>query len=109
MRSLHGWVKYALLIYGAVASVFHLYTSGYGTFEPRIQRGLHLLLLLPMIYILFPATSKSPKDRPSFWDVIASLFCFLGPAYTVWDADRLNYRMVGIDEVLPVDLSWERL
>ncbi len=104
MRSLHGWVKYALLIYGAVASVFHLYTSGYGTFEPRIQRGLHLLFLLPMIYILFPATSKSPQDRPSFWDVIASIFCFLGPAYTVWEAERLNFRMVGMDEVLPIEL-----
>jgi TRAP transporter 4TM/12TM fusion protein len=57
-----------------------------------------------MIYLLFPATSKSPKDRPSFWDVIASLFCFLGPAYTVWDSERLNFRMVGMDEILPVEL-----
>ena len=105
MRSLHGWVKYTLLIYSVIASVFHLYTSGYGTFEPRIQRGLHLLFLLPMIYILFPATSKSPQDRPSFWDVIASIFCFLGPAYTVWDAERLNFRMVGMDEVLPIELA----
>jgi TRAP-type uncharacterized transport system fused permease subunit len=104
LRSLTGWVKYALLIYGSAASLLHLYTSGYGTFEPRIQRGLHLLLLLPMIYLLYPATSKSPKDRPSFWDWIASIFCFLGPAYTVWDSERLNFRMVGMDEILPVEL-----
>jgi TRAP transporter 4TM/12TM fusion protein len=104
LRNPTGWVKYALLIYGSTASLFHLYTSGYGTFEPRIQRGLHLLLLLPMIYLLYPATSKSPKDRPSVWDVIASIFCFLGPAYTVWDSERLNFRMVGMDEVLPVEL-----
>jgi TRAP transporter 4TM/12TM fusion protein len=104
LRNLTGWVKYALLIYGSAASLLHLYTSGYGTFEPRIQRGLHLLLLLPMIYLLYPATSKSPKDRPSVWDVIASIFCFLGPAYTVWDSERLNFRMVGMDEVLPVEL-----
>jgi TRAP transporter 4TM/12TM fusion protein len=57
-----------------------------------------------MIYLLFPATSKSAKDRPSVWDVIASIFCFLGPAYTVWDSERLNFRMVGMDEVLPVEL-----
>ena len=104
MRELTGWVKYALLIYGSAASLLHLYTSGYGTFEPRIQRGLHLLLLLPMIYLLYPATSKSPQDRPSFWDVIGSALCFLGPAYTVWDSERLNFRMVGMDEVLPVEL-----
>jgi len=104
VRSLKGWVKASVVIYGAIASVLHLYTSGFGTFEPRTQRGLHLLLLLPLIYILFPATKKSPKDRPSLLDVIASTFCFLGPAYIVWDADRLNFRMIGIDQVLPVEI-----
>lgn len=104
MRSLRGWVKTSVLIYGTAASLLHLYTSGYGTFEPRTQRGLHLLFLLPLIYILFPATSKSPKDRPSFLDVIASTLCFLGPAYIVWNAERLNFRLVGIDEVLHIEL-----
>lgn len=104
MRSLTGWVKHGLVIYGTAASLFHLYTSGYGTFEPRVQRGLHLLFLLPMVFILFPATSKSPKDRPSVWDASASLLCFLATAYTVWDSERLNFRMVGMDEVLPVEV-----
>ncbi|MDP3017270.1 MAG: TRAP transporter fused permease subunit, partial [Deltaproteobacteria bacterium] len=104
MRSLKGWLKYLVLIYGVSASLLHLYTSGYGTFEPRTQRGLHLLLLLPLIYILFPATKKSPKDRPSLLDGIASLFCFLGPFYIVWEAERLNFRMVGMDEIRTVEI-----
>jgi len=104
MRSLKGWIKYLVLIYGISASLLHLYTSGYGTFEPRTQRGLHLLLLLPLIYILFPATKKSPKDRPSLLDGIASLFCFLGPFYIVWEAERLNFRMVGMDEIRTVEI-----
>lgn len=104
MRSLRGWVKIAVLIYGTFASLLHLYTSGYGTFEPRTQRGLHLLFLLPLIYLLFPATSKSPKDRPTLFDAIASILCFLGPAYIVWNAERLNFRMVGMDEVLPIEM-----
>ena len=62
------------------------------------------MLLLPMIYILFPATSKSPKDRPSFFDGIAALLCFAGPFYTFWNADILNYRVIGIDEVLPIEI-----
>jgi TRAP transporter 4TM/12TM fusion protein len=104
VRSLKGWIKVFILIYGVIASLFHIYTSGYGTFEPRIQRGLHLLLLLPMIYLLFPATSKSPKDRPSALDIMASILCFLGPAYTVWSADRLNFHLIGIDDVLPIEM-----
>jgi len=104
MRSLKGWGKIAILIWGTAASLLHLYTSGYGTFEPRTQRGLHLLLLLPLIYILFPATKKSPKNRPSLLDAIASSFCFLGPAYIVWNAERLNFRMVGMDEILTIEV-----
>ena len=86
------------------AALLHLYTSGFGTFEPRTQRGLHLLFLLPLIYILFPATKNSPKNRPSLLDAIASLLCFAGPAYIVWNAERLNFRMVGMDEVLPMEM-----
>ena len=97
-------MKIAVLVWGTAASLIHLYTSGFGTFEPRTQRGLHLLLLLPLIYILFPATKKSPKNRPSLLDIIASAICFLGPAYIVWDAERLNFRMVGMDEILPVEV-----
>ena len=104
MRTLKSWIKISVLIWGTAASLFHLYTSGYGTFEPRTQRGIHLLLLLPLIYILYPATQKSPKDRPSLLDVIASIFCFLGPAYIVWNTERLNFRLVGIDEVLPIEI-----
>ncbi|NWG04681.1 MAG: TRAP transporter fused permease subunit [Syntrophaceae bacterium] len=104
MRSLKGWVKIFVIVYGVAASFFHLYTSGYGTFEPRTQRGLHLLLLLPIIYLLFPATKKSPKDRPSFFDGIASILCFLGPLYIVTEAERLNFRMVGMDEVRTIEV-----
>ena len=104
MRSLKGWMKIAVLVWGTAASLIHLYTSGFGTFEPRTQRGLHLLLLLPLIYILFPATKKSPQSRPSILDIIASMICFLGPAYIVGDAERLNFRMVGMDEILPIEI-----
>ncbi len=104
MRDLRSWIKILITIYGVAASLLHLYTSGFGTFEPRTMRGMHLMLLLPMIYILFPATSKSPKDRPSFFDGIAALLCFAGPFYTFWNADILNYRVIGIDEVLPIEI-----
>lgn len=104
MRSLKGWIKIFVTLYGLTASLLHFYTSGFGTFEPRTQRGLHLLFLLPLIYLLFPASKNSPKDRPSFWDWIASFFCFLGPFYIVWDAERLNFRMVGMDEVRTIEI-----
>lgn len=104
MRTLTGWLRVIVLIYGTSASLLHLYTSGFGTFEPRTQRALHLLLLLPLVFILFPATKNSPRHRPSLLDGLAALFCFAGPAYILIHAERLNFRMVGVDEVLPVEM-----
>ena len=42
-----------------VVSVFALYTATFGIMQPRIQRGVHLLFLLPMAFILFPASKKN--------------------------------------------------
>jgi len=30
------------------AALFHFYTAGYGTLEPRLQRAVHLLFLIPL-------------------------------------------------------------
>ncbi len=93
-----------MLILGIGAALFHFYTSGFGTPGPRQMRGLHLFMLLPLVYLFFPATSKSPKDRPSMWDVGASLLCMAASGFTIVEADRLNRRFLGFHEVLPVEV-----
>jgi TRAP transporter 4TM/12TM fusion protein len=104
VRDLKSWIKIPVIVYGVAASLIHLYTAGFGTFEPRTMRSMHLMFLLPMVYILFPATARSPKDRPSVLDVIASLFCFAAPFYIFWNAESLNFRMIGVDDVLPIEI-----
>jgi len=99
MRSLKGWWTLPILTVGLIAGVFHFYTSGFGTPSPRILRGVHLFLLLPVVYLLFPATKKSPKDRPSFPDLFLSVFCAVASLYTVVQSDRLNMRFIGFHEV----------
>lgn len=99
MRDLKGWWNLPILVVGVVASVFHFYTSGFGTPGPRILRGIHLLLLLPMVFLLFPATRKSPKHRPSVLDLAIALLCALSTSYTIYHADRLNMRFIGFHDV----------
>jgi TRAP transporter 4TM/12TM fusion protein len=99
MRSLKGWWSLPILIVGVVAGVFHFYTSGFGTPSPRVLRGIHLFLLLPMVYLLFPANRKSPKDRPSLPDIFLSIFCAVASLYTLVHSDRLNMRFIGFHDV----------
>jgi TRAP transporter 4TM/12TM fusion protein len=104
MRNLKGWWNVPVIIVGIVAGVFHFYTSGFGTPAPRILRGLHLLMLLPTIYLLFPATKRSPKERPSVVDLFTALLCALACGYTVIEADYLDMRFVGLTEVRTIEV-----
>ena len=81
------------------AGLFHYYTSGFGSPEPRIFRGLHLALLLPVIFLLYPATARSDRRRPSVPDVFCALVCLAACLYTVVHADRLNEHFIGFHEV----------
>jgi TRAP transporter 4TM/12TM fusion protein len=104
MRDLKGWWNVPVIIVGIVAGVFHFYTSGFGTPAPRILRGIHLLMLLPIIYLLFPATKRSPKKRPSVADLLTALLCALACGYTVIEADYLDMRFVGFHEVRTIEV-----
>ncbi|HSC70189.1 MAG TPA: TRAP transporter fused permease subunit, partial [Candidatus Methylomirabilis sp.] len=104
MRKLSGVLQWAVIVYACAASLFHLYTAGYGSLEPRLMRGIHLLLLLPLIFLLYPATGRSPKHRPSVLDGLAGVVAAVACVYTLWHAERLNFRFQGVDEVLPVEV-----
>jgi TRAP transporter 4TM/12TM fusion protein len=105
MRKLSGVLKWAVIAYACAASLFHLYTAGYGSLEPRLMRGTHLLLLVPLIFLLYPATGRSPKDRPSLLDSLAAVVSAAACGYTLWHAERLNFRFQGVDEVLAVEVA----
>jgi len=104
MRTL-GW-RWMLPVYAlaVTAGAFHFYTSGFGSPEPRVFRGLHLGMLLPVIFLFYPACSRSPKTRPSSVDLGAALLCAVATLYTVFHADRLNERFVGYHAV-----RWEEV
>jgi len=104
-RKLSGGVKWAVLLYAIAASLFHLYTAGYGSLTPRVMRSLHLLFLLPLIFLLFPANVRSPKGRPSVPDFLAAAISACATAYVLWHAERLDFRFQSVDDVFPVEVA----
>ena len=99
IRTLTGPVKWALGVYASLASLFHLYTAGYGVFEPRIQRSMHLLFLVPLVFLAFPFNQRSPRARPSVPDWIWATISWLASAYLIWDHTRLDHRWEGASPV----------
>lgn len=61
-------------------AVFQLYTAFFGVLPTMQQRSFHVAFILPMIFLLYPATKKSPRDRVTWYDVlfaVASAACAL--------------------------------
>ena len=75
MRELQGWQHKVVGWWLVLISVFQLYTATVGIFQPRIQRGLHLLFLLPAAFLLLFRRAKSPlKPKIGIADFCLALF-----------------------------------
>ncbi|HOJ88273.1 MAG TPA: TRAP transporter fused permease subunit [Pseudothermotoga sp.] len=97
MRELKGWQRWFVGVWLVATALFHLYTATVGILQPRLQRGAHLLLLLPMAFILYPATKKSPKDRFTVLDVILAVLSVIPSVYLIVNNNALNMRFERVD------------
>ena len=104
MRELKGWQNWLVGGWLVVIAIFQLYTAFFGIMQPRFQRGIHLLFLLPIAFILFPATPKSPKERITFFDGLFAFLSVLPPLFIMLSDERLTYRLQFIDPVLTIEL-----
>ena len=98
------WQEKAIGAWLVIISIFQLYTASVGIFQPRIQRGIHLLFLLPAAFVLFPASQKKKSDAVGIVNWILALVSTLPPLYIVVFHERLTERMEFVDEVLPLEL-----
>ncbi len=92
MREFSGRTKLAIAIWGVALSLFQFYTAGFGIMEPRVQRGVHLTMLMPLAFILYPATKRSPKDRMTWMDVLLAFLSLLPGLYVILNHEALNQR-----------------
>ncbi len=61
-------MKLFITVLALTLSDFHLYTAVVGVLPSIQQRSFHVALVLPLIFLLYPARPNSPQTRPSFVD-----------------------------------------
>jgi TRAP transporter 4TM/12TM fusion protein len=66
---------------------------------------VHLLFLVPLVFVAFPFRPGSPRTRPSRFDWLWAALAAVGSLYLIWDADRLNHRWEGASPVLPIEVA----
>ena len=104
MRQFKGLQKWMVGGWLVILSLFQLYTSIFGILQPRMQRGIHLMFLLPAAFILFPAAKKWVNDRVPVYDWILAVLALAPPIYLLIRNDYLTERLKFVDPVLPIEL-----
>jgi TRAP transporter 4TM/12TM fusion protein len=99
MRTLTGIQLKLVMALAASSSLFHLYTAATGVLEARLQRGFHLLGLIPLAYLLYPMTKRSPQDRIPWYDWVLAALTALPSLYVILDNDTLVRRWEGVTAI----------
>ncbi len=97
MRHLTGWQAKTLYIYIILVGIFHIYTAVTGSFEAYLQRTLHLMLVLPLTYVLFPIKASAPKDRVPWYDWILGFVSMIPGIYGASTYEAIVYRIQQVD------------
>lgn len=87
-----GFVKKVLITVSIILSLFHLYTAGFGLLPPMQQRVFHLAFILFLVFLLFPATTRSPKDRVPWYDIILAIAALASNFYIFFVFDYVAFR-----------------
>ncbi len=104
MRELGGWQKWVVGSWLVILSSFQLYTANFGIMQPRPQRGIHLLFLMPAAFILFPAVKKWASKKIPWYDWLLAVLSLVPPIYLIIYNDYLSDRLKFVDPVLPIEM-----
>jgi len=107
------WKRYLRLtpLLAIAWSVFQLYTAGTGFYPEMIQRPVHLVFALSLVFLIYPARGPARgKEGQTFWgdvawyDLLLSGLSLVGGAHLVWNYERLVSRMHFVDPLDPLDI-----
>jgi len=104
MRNLTGLINRGVIALLTFCALFHLYTAVFGVFTTLLQRSMHLLLLVPVGFLFYPATARSPKNRPSAFDWLWAGLAAAGELFVVIDHARIYARMEHLTKLLNSEL-----
>lgn len=91
-RSLTGSWRVIIALIAISLSLFHLYTSGFGLLLALKQRAFHLMLIIPLAFLLYPFNIKGKSKRPEIIDIILSLAGVAVTLYIILNLEALALR-----------------
>ncbi|WP_288350219.1 TRAP transporter fused permease subunit [uncultured Thalassospira sp.] len=101
-RTLNGSQALVFNLVAAGFAGFYLYTSGFGLVSTQSNRGIYLMLTSVLVFMLFPATRKSPTDRFSLFDI--GFVVLTVAVFGYWIDQYVSYAMFRVSSPNQTDL-----
>ncbi len=89
MRRLSGKVAFWAFGLGVFTSLVHLWMNSIGLTIIIKRNVIHVGLLMALAFLYYPATSKSPTDRPTFLDWVLSFWSLWVAIYFSTNYERM--------------------
>jgi TRAP transporter 4TM/12TM fusion protein len=83
-RTPPNWTGTAISVIAVAMSLFHVYTAATGLLMEMWQRAIHLCFVLVLVFLLYPATSGSPKNKIPWYDYAISAMGAVVTLYMVF-------------------------
>lgn len=83
MRKLTGFWKHVITVLSVALVIFQIYTAGFGVFPDIVQRSVHLIFVLTMLYLLKPVKKGVSMDRVPWYDVVCAFACIVCIGYII--------------------------
>lgn len=99
MRNLKGAADKIMYCYIVLIGLFHTYTSMFGAFESYLQKNIHIGLVLPLAFVMYPMTKNSPKDRVPIHDWILGFVAMIPSIYVILNYEAITLRIIQVDPV----------
>lgn len=103
-QELVGWNKFVVSLVSLGFVGFHVYTAIAGVYRPFVQRGVHLLLLLPLAFVLYPSRKGTSPDRVPGYDLFLAGLAILPSLFIILQSSRIEDRLEQADPVLPIEV-----
>lgn len=88
-RSLKGPAAVAGTVIALLFGSFQLFTAYAGAYPDLIQRSIHMAFAIVLGFLMYAATGKSPRSRPSIIDVLAMFLGLFVCMYAAVNYDRI--------------------
>lgn len=75
------WIALLVTLIAVGLSLYHLYTSYFGTLVTLKHRSLHVALVLILIFFLYPALKNLKRNKLPWYDVLFSLLALSTTIY----------------------------